>query len=291
MDDYLQLISHLPLPTVEQTQAFGERVAREHSWYKHLPVAPPGDVFLFFLDPQAGRLVQEGYWSVAAGNDQGPERRVFRRCTTVEDVERSGYSSTKSTRDYLERFGHWRYCHGSYEAFLNAKLNVWAVESVDFGPDSSLKAFDASLPVNLSEKVRQQCFCQLTAFISGFVKHRCTLADLPCVLRSLQSYLETKPDAAPARSVQKLRWDLEEAGVYGWVQDTVCDLEIAPRNSSLSLSENPKSIQFRSARNLRLQFDLGSFPADEQSTQHAALSLGLQRSRALFARVCRPAKS
>lgn len=51
---YRETLSRVERPTNEQMLAFAEYVASAHSWYKHLPLIPPGDPFVFYLDPQAG---------------------------------------------------------------------------------------------------------------------------------------------------------------------------------------------------------------------------------------------
>src|SRR5918995_5505055 len=61
LPEYLSLISDIPLPTQQQKENFVEYVSHAHSWYKHLPLYPPGAPFYFFIDKYAGcdRLVSE----------------------------------------------------------------------------------------------------------------------------------------------------------------------------------------------------------------------------------------
>jgi hypothetical protein len=92
---YTELVAALPLPTVEQTASFAGHVAENHSWYKHLPVFPPGATFVFFLNPHAGEEVErdgDGY--------------VTR---SVETGDYFRHHSRYSTPDYLRQFGHWDY--------------------------------------------------------------------------------------------------------------------------------------------------------------------------------------
>jgi hypothetical protein len=56
-DTYLQIARQLPRPTEEQIERFAVFVSTAHSWYKHLPLVPPGVPFLFYLDPNAGRSI------------------------------------------------------------------------------------------------------------------------------------------------------------------------------------------------------------------------------------------
>lgn len=52
--DYRALWKDIPRPTATQIQDFASFVGGAHSWYKHLPMYPPGGPFCFFLDPMAG---------------------------------------------------------------------------------------------------------------------------------------------------------------------------------------------------------------------------------------------
>jgi hypothetical protein len=52
---YLRTVAGLPIPTAEQINDFATYVAGAKSWYKHLPVHPPGSPMHFYLDSHAGR--------------------------------------------------------------------------------------------------------------------------------------------------------------------------------------------------------------------------------------------
>ncbi len=54
IDAYRALIGAVAVPTDRQIEAFADYVASAHSWYKHLPLQPPGVAFYFYLDPNAG---------------------------------------------------------------------------------------------------------------------------------------------------------------------------------------------------------------------------------------------
>ena len=54
LEEYRAAVADLPRPTAEQMHEFVRYVASAHSWYKHLPLWPPGRQFTFFLDPGAG---------------------------------------------------------------------------------------------------------------------------------------------------------------------------------------------------------------------------------------------
>jgi hypothetical protein len=97
--DYFDAISRLPLPTPEQTVRFANHVVRSHSWYKHLPFFPPGETFVFYLNPRVG-------WKVTM-NLRGDEP-VY----TVSERKR-GWNRFLSAADYRDRFGHWDFfCAG-----------------------------------------------------------------------------------------------------------------------------------------------------------------------------------
>ena len=87
---YREFVRHLPRPSEAQIDDFVQFVSEDHSWYKKLPLLPPGERFQFFLDPLAGftRLIQP-----AAG---------------VEALERKvpGGNWTFTTEEYRSRFGH-----------------------------------------------------------------------------------------------------------------------------------------------------------------------------------------
>jgi hypothetical protein len=91
---YLEIASRLPLPTHEQIEAYIRYIHDEHSWYKHLPILPPGRPFHFFLDPGAGmtRVVREdGQFCVKPRSDA--ERYHHAWFSTVETRARFGHLS------------------------------------------------------------------------------------------------------------------------------------------------------------------------------------------------------
>jgi len=50
---YRKMAGGLPRPSDKQIAGFVEFVSSAHSWYKHLPLVPPGVLFHFFLNPNA----------------------------------------------------------------------------------------------------------------------------------------------------------------------------------------------------------------------------------------------
>lgn len=102
MHNYRELIAPLPIPTTEQTENFAAYVVGAHSWYKHLPCAPPGAPFVFFLDPNAGRELVH----TATGRVEYRDR---------VDGQVQFHYTWMLTTEYHARFGHWQYAtdHGT----------------------------------------------------------------------------------------------------------------------------------------------------------------------------------
>ena len=98
LDEYLDLLGGVPLPTDPQRDRFVDYVAHAHSWYKHLPPFPPGVPFYFFLDKYAGcdrvRL---------AGGQTVLEERV----------KRGFHYSAIPTTEYRRRFGFLAFSCGA----------------------------------------------------------------------------------------------------------------------------------------------------------------------------------
>lgn len=92
LSEYQNLFAGKPAPTGGQIDAFVVFVAGMHSWYKHLPLVPPGVRFHVYLDPNAGL----GQFQSADG------RSGYREI--VEDETLFHYSMLP-TCVYRERFG------------------------------------------------------------------------------------------------------------------------------------------------------------------------------------------
>lgn len=82
----------LPCPSEGQIGAFVRYFQTQHSWYKHLPLTPPGAEFFVFLDPGAGMLIHRD----AAG------RATLRN---VDAGDQLFHYSMLPTAQYKERFG------------------------------------------------------------------------------------------------------------------------------------------------------------------------------------------
>lgn len=91
LDRYRHLCRQLPTPTAEHMSNFAEFVSEAHSWYKHLPLRPPGVAVRLFLDPSAGmqRTMDES-------GEVGVEERL-----------KTGFHySWIPTKEYRDRFGY-----------------------------------------------------------------------------------------------------------------------------------------------------------------------------------------
>ena len=136
---YQDAVASLPVPTPEQTDRFGEHVAGNHSWYRHLPFFPPGASFVFFPNPQAGRGVRR----------DGDQIVDF-------DVETGDYfehHSRLSTADYVAQFGHWDYW---------VDENPRVIDPVD-GP--FIYGISDGSPERLPDDLKRSWSCRLTAFL------------------------------------------------------------------------------------------------------------------------------
>jgi len=94
LSEYAALLDGISRPTEAQIHDFVDYVAHAHSWYKHLPLFPPGTPFYFFLDPNAGcdvLLADDGTLAVA------------------ERVEQGVHYSSIPTAAYRARFGYLAY--------------------------------------------------------------------------------------------------------------------------------------------------------------------------------------
>lgn len=102
--DYRNLVAGLPAPSAQQQANFARFVSEAHSWYKHIPLCPPGTPFTFFLDPFAGcdRVVSP------VGTLHFAQR------------EKTGFHYSEiPTREYRERYGYLAFsCAERTKVFL-----------------------------------------------------------------------------------------------------------------------------------------------------------------------------
>ena len=106
VSEYRATVAALPRPRDEQIAGYVEFVSKAHSWYKHLPMHPPGRSFYFYLDPSAGMHRTVG---------------VDGRLRCVASQTPGFHYSTLATAEHLRRFGYLAYCRapgGSVELHL-----------------------------------------------------------------------------------------------------------------------------------------------------------------------------
>ena len=91
---YTEFIKELPAPTSEQIKNFVELVAKDHSWYKHLP-SERTIPFVFYLDPNADKrlvsLEEDGLFS----------KKLKFKFEEIEDEILA--------QEYINKYGYWRY--------------------------------------------------------------------------------------------------------------------------------------------------------------------------------------
>jgi hypothetical protein len=90
VDQYVDVLAGVPLPTQQQKQNFVEYVSHAHSWYKHLPLYPPGAPFYFFIDKYAAwdRLVSADGTAIL---QERTEHRHSNAYPTAEHRDLFGY--------------------------------------------------------------------------------------------------------------------------------------------------------------------------------------------------------
>ena len=112
LHEYRALVSQFPQPTRAQIHEFASYVAEARSWYKHLPLLPPGEPIQFFVDPWAGLdrvLLRDG-------------RVVYIKRTA--STPRFHYTWT-TTEDYRSRFSHLSFaCDAGTELFFPVSFQL-----------------------------------------------------------------------------------------------------------------------------------------------------------------------
>ncbi|HVE77500.1 MAG TPA: hypothetical protein VNA89_01495 [Gemmatimonadaceae bacterium] len=146
---YLAEVRRLPRPSAAQIDAFVEYVASAHSWYKHLPLLPLGEPFVFYLDPNAGRE----WVDTEAGGGY--------RDRTSDTPERERFHYTwQPTAEYVERFGHLDY----FEAAGTSFLVPLSHGVLDTSTAARIRASDGEW-VDLPDAIRTAGAVRLTAVI------------------------------------------------------------------------------------------------------------------------------
>lgn len=169
---YRALVGDLRAPTHSQIEAFADYVSEAKSWYKQLPLRPPGESFQFYIDPYAGfdrLLLQSGEVRL---RERTAETPVF-------------HHSWLPTAEYRERFGHLAFA-------CTAGSALFQTEEVDGGP--ALLNNNPTAPVIQLERTRaalapteilQAGQCRLTALVHPRQGEAEMLRRLSCALVEL----------------------------------------------------------------------------------------------------------
>lgn len=146
LNGYCCLLAGVARPARAQIEAFVDYVCEARSWYKHLPLFPPGVMFVFYLDPFAGcdlRVTADG------------------RMVWEERTEPGFHPARIETAAYREQFS----CLGCTE------LGGWSFV-YDRGADTALKPPTGALLMDdqgrwhaLPIEVTEAAAVQLTAAI------------------------------------------------------------------------------------------------------------------------------
>jgi hypothetical protein len=95
---YREIVKDLPRPSKAQIENFVLAVSEDHSWYKHLPLVPPGVPWWFFVDPWSGfdRTIQAG-GRASHIELKGDAATLGRQLPTREYRSRYGYLACVTT--------------------------------------------------------------------------------------------------------------------------------------------------------------------------------------------------
>lgn len=166
LDEYRAFVRQLPPPSKEQIAAFAHHVSGAKSWYKHLPLRPPGVPFLFFIDPCAGldRVVdQEGRATFLQRTDETPQFHY----------------TWMTTDDYRSKYGRLAFaCDAGTQMFLPVSAQLQDGREVS----GSLANSSSRATVNLTEErefqIPQEVVDAGTVKLTGVI-HRMTSVPWP----------------------------------------------------------------------------------------------------------------
>ena len=99
LTDYRRIVADLGRPSSEQIENYVHFVSEAHSWYKHLPLLPPGATFRFLVDPFSGydSHLQPGGRVIHEERTNKSQRFHYTWMTTAEYRSRFGYLDYEST--------------------------------------------------------------------------------------------------------------------------------------------------------------------------------------------------
>ena len=194
LDQYLDAIEGISLPTKEQKQRFVNYVLDAHSWYKHLPRHPPGTPFYFFLNrfvtcnlsrfpdghfeitkfvrPEkiAAREPEKPILDIEIGSDGV----VHQNTRSVWDAPRSLFwgggncNYQTPTTEYIEKFGHLDYTTGKPPVACKID-NDYFITSVSNASHPKLEAINIQqLPDELLEHGQTDLTAALHVYSADF---------------------------------------------------------------------------------------------------------------------------
>lgn len=201
INTYRLLAGAVAPPTDSQIEAFADYVASAHSWYKHLPLQPPGVDFHFYIDPNTGmdHLVH------ASG-----EVTVRARTPGTE----SFHYSWMTTADYRERFGYLAFSCAAGSSVFGTDLvgeETVLVDENSLHPVLQVDRYSAKRP---PKQVLDAGTCSLTALVHPRASARMVAMRLAAPMR--------KRRVAPA--VKDEIWDAIK-GSWDRQQDMTVDEE------------------------------------------------------------------
>lgn len=152
IDTYRLLVSDVAPPTDSQIEAFADYVAGARSWYKHLPLQPPGAEFHFYIDPNAGmdHLVH------ASG-----EVTVRSRTPDTE----SFHYSWMTTADYRERFGCLAFSCAARSSIFGSDQVGEETVLVDSNSLNPVLQVDSDSAMQPPKQILDAGTCSLTALV------------------------------------------------------------------------------------------------------------------------------
>lgn len=119
-NEYLDIVRKLPRPSLDQTEKFLNNFSTIHSWYKKLGY-PKGKAFLFYLDPNAGRLFYykgtKDYYHKDCWKENWPKLTTTPGLPENDEPFQLNYNETER---YLTRYGHWSY-------YTNGDDRIWEI--------------------------------------------------------------------------------------------------------------------------------------------------------------------
>ena len=133
LKQYRRRVAKCPRPSERQIDDFIDFVCDAHSWYKHLPLLPPGNRFVFFLDSHAGEEMRVGLFG----------RITFRERLETDPVK--FHYTWMTTSDYRERFGSLTYAGGAGKAFRIGASILDDTEARIYGKTGRALALPAEL--------------------------------------------------------------------------------------------------------------------------------------------------